>query len=65
MINGITPDISNKTKLQQVDIESFDGAMTNLLENIQACYDNWRDGCKFGSMKLKKTYNQCCAYLFV
>ena len=51
MINGITPDISNKTKLQQVDTESFDGALTNLLENIQACYDNWRDGCKYGSMK--------------
>ena len=60
MINGIKPKIS-KPKLK-VDIKtefdkpktnglSFDDAMTNLLENIQADYDNWRDGVKYGSMK--------------
>ena len=62
MINGIKPIVSKPTlKDVQADIEaqdtwkgnglSFDDAMTNLLENIQADYDNWRDGCKYGSMK--------------
>ena len=51
MINGIKPKVSNKTKLQQVNTKSFDGALTNLLENIQADYDNWCDGTKYGSMR--------------
>ena len=62
MINGIKPIISKPKPKLKIDIKteivkpstnglSFDDAMTNLLENIQADYDNWRDGCKYGSMK--------------
>ena len=47
MINGIKPVLKPETEFGT----SFDGAMTNLLENIQADYDNWRDGTKYGSMK--------------
>ena len=47
MINGIKPKLKPETEFGT----SFDDAMTNLLENIQADYDNFRDGCKYGSMK--------------
>jgi len=47
MINGIKPKLTPETEFGT----SFDGAVNNLLENIQACYDNWRDGVKYGSMK--------------
>ena len=62
MINGIKPKISKPKPKPEITIKtefdkpktnglSFDDAMTNLLENIQADYDNWRDGTKYGSMK--------------
>ena len=62
MINGIKPIISKPKPKPKITIKteyhkpstnglSFDDAMTNLLENIQADYDNWRDGCEYGSMK--------------
>ena len=60
MINGIKPETSKpkpkitiKTEFEKPKTNglSFDDAMTNLLENIQADYDNWRDGTKYGSMK--------------
>ena len=59
MINGIKPIIKPKPKITiktefdkpKTNGLSFDDAMTNLLENIQADYDNWRDGRKYGSMK--------------
>ena len=47
MINGITPKLKPETEFGI----SFDEAVNNLLGNIQACYDNWRDGTKYGSMK--------------
>ena len=54
MINGIKPVIGNTTKTQKTTTKnglSFDEAMDSLLENIQADYDNFRDGTKYGSMK--------------
>ena len=42
MINGIKP---------QPTTTDFDSAINNLLENIQADYDNWCDGTKYGSME--------------
>ena len=59
MINGIKPIIKPKPKITiKTEFDkpstnglSFDDAMTNLLENIQADYDNWCDGRKYGSMK--------------
>ena len=47
MINGIKPKLKPETEFGI----SFDEAVNNLLGNIQACYDNWRDGTKYGSMK--------------
>ena len=57
MINGIKPIIKPKPVIKtefdkpKTNGLSFDDAMTNLLENIQADYDNWCDGRKYGSMK--------------
>ena len=59
MINGIKPIIKPKPKITiktefdkpKTNGLSFDDAMTNLLENIQADYDNWCDGRKYGSTK--------------
>ena len=47
MINSIKPKLKPETEFGT----SFDEAVNNLLENIQADYDNWRDGTKYGSMK--------------
>ena len=47
MINGIKPKLTPETEHGT----SFDSALTNLLENIQADYDNWCDGTKYGSME--------------
>ena len=59
MINGIKPNISNTTKTEKTVTKnglSFDEAMDSLLLNIQVAYDNWRDGCKYGSMKKMNLY---------
>ena len=47
MINGIKPKLKPETEYGT----SFDDALNNLLENIQADYDNWCDGTKYGSMR--------------
>ena len=52
MINGIKPKLKPETEFGT----SFDEAVNNLLGNIQADYDNWRDGVKYGSMKKMNLY---------
>ena len=47
MINGIKPKLKPETEYGT----SFDDALNNLLENIQADYDNWCGGTKYGCTK--------------